>query len=32
LGELAATVRLENWQKLREAAAQLGLLLDSTVQ
>ncbi len=31
LGELAATVRLENWQKLREAAAQLGLLLDSTV-
>jgi hypothetical protein len=32
LGELAATVRLGNWQKLREAAAQLGLLLDSTVQ
>ncbi|MCB8939445.1 MAG: helicase-associated domain-containing protein [Ardenticatenaceae bacterium] len=32
LGELAATVRLENWQPLREAAAQLGLLLDSTVQ
>ena len=32
LGELAATVRLENWTKLREAAAQLGLLLDSTVQ
>ena len=32
LGELAATVRLENWQKLREAAAQLGLLLDSTVK
>jgi hypothetical protein len=32
LGDLAATVRLENWQKLREAAAQLGLLLDSTVQ
>ncbi|MFZ1397917.1 MAG: helicase-associated domain-containing protein [Candidatus Promineifilaceae bacterium] len=32
LGELAATVRLENWHKLREAAAQLGLLLDSTVQ
>jgi hypothetical protein len=32
LGELAATVRLENWEKLREAAAQLGLLLDSTVQ
>ncbi len=31
LGELAATVRLENWQKLREAAAQLGLLLDSNV-
>lgn len=31
LGELAATVRLENWQKLRQAAAQLGLLLDSTV-
>ncbi len=31
LGELAATVRLENWQKLRDAAAQLGLLLDSTV-
>jgi len=32
LGDLAATVRLENWQPLREAAAQLGLLLDSTVQ
>ncbi|MCB8976835.1 MAG: helicase-associated domain-containing protein [Ardenticatenaceae bacterium] len=32
LGELAATVRLENWEPLREAAAQLGLLLDSTVQ
>ncbi|WP_420641408.1 helicase-associated domain-containing protein [Candidatus Leptofilum sp.] len=32
LGDLAATVRLENWEKLREAAAQLGLLLDSTVQ
>lgn len=32
LGELAATVRLENWQPLREAAAQLGLLLDSSVQ
>ncbi|WP_420628606.1 helicase-associated domain-containing protein [Candidatus Leptofilum sp.] len=32
LGELAATVRLENWQKLRDAAAQLGLLLDNAVQ
>ncbi|MCP4416590.1 MAG: hypothetical protein GY805_08205 [Chloroflexi bacterium] len=31
LGELAATVRLENWHKLRQAAAQLGLLLDSNV-
>ena len=31
LGELAATVRLENWEKLRQAAAQLGLLLDSNV-
>jgi hypothetical protein len=31
LGDLAATVRLENWYKLRQAAAQLGLLLDSNV-
>ncbi|VAW32849.1 hypothetical protein MNBD_CHLOROFLEXI01-487 [hydrothermal vent metagenome] len=31
LGELAATVRLENWHKLRQAAAHLGLLLDSNV-
>ena len=31
LGELAATVRLENWEKLRQAAAQLGLLLDNNV-
>ncbi len=28
LGPLAAAVRPENWQKLRAAAAQLGLLLD----
>ena len=29
LGDLAAAVRPENWQKLRAAAAQLGLLLDA---
>ncbi|NKQ37684.1 MAG: hypothetical protein HF973_18995, partial [Chloroflexi bacterium] len=29
LGPLAATVRPENWQKLRTAAAQLGLLLET---
>ncbi|HID53925.1 MAG TPA: hypothetical protein EYP41_18040, partial [Anaerolineae bacterium] len=29
LGPLAAAVRLENWQKLRAAAAQLGLLLET---
>lgn len=28
LGELAAAVRPQNWQKLRQTAAQLGLLLD----
>jgi hypothetical protein len=32
LGELAATVRPQNWQKLCQAAAQLGLLLDSDVE
>lgn len=32
LGDLAATVRLENWERLRQAAAQLGLLLDSNVK
>ena len=32
LGELAATVRPQNWQELRQAAAQLGLLLDSDVE
>lgn len=29
LGDLAAIVRREEWQKLRQAAAQLGLLLES---
>jgi hypothetical protein len=29
LGDLAAIVRREDWQKLRQAAAQLGLLLES---
>ena len=32
LGDLAATVRPQNWQKLRQAAAELGLLLDSDVE
>lgn len=31
LGDLAATVRAHDWPKLRSAAAQLGLLLDVTV-
>ncbi|HEX6383719.1 MAG TPA: helicase-associated domain-containing protein [Anaerolineae bacterium] len=32
LGALAAAVRPQNWQKLRQAAAQLGLLLDSDIE
>jgi hypothetical protein len=31
LGELATAVRLEDWQELRRAVAQLGLFLDSDV-
>jgi hypothetical protein len=31
LGELATAVRLEDWQELRRAVAQLGLFLDSNV-
>ena len=32
LGELSATVRLEDWQPLRDAVTQLGLLLDTQIQ
>jgi hypothetical protein len=32
LGELAAAVRPQNWPKLRDAAAQLGLFLDTDVK
>ncbi len=32
LGDLAASVKVNEWPKLRSAAAQLGLLLDTTVE
>ena len=31
LGELSATVRVEDWQPLRDAVTQLGLLLDTNI-
>ncbi|KAA3660783.1 MAG: hypothetical protein DWQ04_18395 [Chloroflexi bacterium] len=31
LGDLSATVRLEDWQPLRDAVTQLGLLLDTNI-